>query len=210
MDPNFCSKFAKCVFLKRKIDLKGRKLQVIVKLANIQLTPENPKYAGGVWHVEGMKNEHIVSTGIYYYQTENITETKLAFRTDVQEPEYEQGDDKGVDAVFGLQNEEALNQEIGDITAIQGTSKHVSFFFFVVVAFSSFFFLLQTSSSFFQSLEYIFKTFFLQISSTSFLFLLFFNFFFKKRKSCLFSKCLATQSATLSIGRCKQTRIQKG
>lgn len=28
-------------------------LQVIVKLANIELTPEKPKYHGGVWHVEG-------------------------------------------------------------------------------------------------------------------------------------------------------------
>ena len=28
-------------------------LQVIVKLANIHLTPENPEYAGGSWHVEG-------------------------------------------------------------------------------------------------------------------------------------------------------------
>ena len=28
-------------------------LQVIAKLANIELTPENPKYRGGVWHVEG-------------------------------------------------------------------------------------------------------------------------------------------------------------
>lgn len=28
-------------------------LQVIVKLANIELTPEKPHYAGGSWHVEG-------------------------------------------------------------------------------------------------------------------------------------------------------------
>ena len=28
-------------------------LQVIVKLTNIELTPEKPKYHGGVWHVEG-------------------------------------------------------------------------------------------------------------------------------------------------------------
>ena len=28
-------------------------LQVIVKLANIELTPEKPEYAGGMWHVEG-------------------------------------------------------------------------------------------------------------------------------------------------------------
>ena len=33
----------------------GRKrgLQVIVKLANIELTPEKPRYEGGSWHVEG-------------------------------------------------------------------------------------------------------------------------------------------------------------
>ena len=30
-----------------------RGLQVIVKLANIELTPEKPEYAGGSWHVEG-------------------------------------------------------------------------------------------------------------------------------------------------------------
>ncbi|KAG6851319.1 hypothetical protein H0H87_001322, partial [Tephrocybe sp. NHM501043] len=28
-------------------------LQVIVKLANIHLTPEKPSYEGGTWHVEG-------------------------------------------------------------------------------------------------------------------------------------------------------------
>jgi hypothetical protein len=28
-------------------------LQVIVKLANIELTPENPEYEGGSWHIEG-------------------------------------------------------------------------------------------------------------------------------------------------------------
>jgi len=31
----------------------GGRLQVIVKLANIELTPEKPKYEGGTWHVEG-------------------------------------------------------------------------------------------------------------------------------------------------------------
>jgi len=39
-----------------KFDLQGhyarRGLQVIVKLANIQLTPEKPEYEGGSWHVE--------------------------------------------------------------------------------------------------------------------------------------------------------------
>jgi hypothetical protein len=34
-------------------DYKERGLQVIVKLANIHLTPEKPEYGGGAWHVEG-------------------------------------------------------------------------------------------------------------------------------------------------------------
>lgn len=41
----------------KRVDLKKefseRGLQIIVKLANIHLTPEKPNYAGGTWHVEG-------------------------------------------------------------------------------------------------------------------------------------------------------------
>jgi hypothetical protein len=41
----------------RQVDLKRefgeRGLQIIVKLANIHLTPEKPHYTGGTWHVEG-------------------------------------------------------------------------------------------------------------------------------------------------------------
>ena len=37
---------------------KGRPLQVIVKLANIEWTPEKPKYEGGSWHVEGKQVGH--------------------------------------------------------------------------------------------------------------------------------------------------------
>lgn len=59
--------------------LNGRKLQVIVKMASIVLTPEQPHYSGGVWHVEGMRNESIVATGIYYYSVENITYVVDAF-----------------------------------------------------------------------------------------------------------------------------------
>ena len=66
------------------VSLKGRTLQVIVKLANILLTPDRPNYPGGRWHVEGlspssplqrgeslnlspqgMRNEMIVSSFIY-------------------------------------------------------------------------------------------------------------------------------------------------
>lgn len=38
------------------VDLRedfGSTLQVIIKLANIHLTPDKPEYEGGTWHVEG-------------------------------------------------------------------------------------------------------------------------------------------------------------
>lgn len=60
----------------------ARRLQVIVKLANIHLTPENPTYDGGSWHVEGQLNEHICATALYYYDNHNITPSHLAFRTE--------------------------------------------------------------------------------------------------------------------------------
>ncbi|WP_181786009.1 DUF4246 domain-containing protein [Streptomyces phytophilus] len=96
-----------------RVDLRGRRLQVIVKLATIHLTPDKPEYAGGSWHVEGMMNERIVSTGIYYWDSENITDSTLGFRTALTEPRYEQNDDNGVREVYGLENEGALNQLLG-------------------------------------------------------------------------------------------------
>jgi hypothetical protein len=92
---------------------------VIVKLADIELTPENPRYSGGSWHVEGMVNENIVASGIYYYHTENITESRLNFRIQVREPNYEQSDNRGVEIMYGLVDEEALNQTLGGIITKQ-------------------------------------------------------------------------------------------
>lgn len=56
-------------------------LQIIVKMASIELTPEKPELPAGGWHVEGQMNEHIVGTALYYLDSENITDTRLDFRT---------------------------------------------------------------------------------------------------------------------------------
>ncbi|MEU3658883.1 DUF4246 domain-containing protein [Streptomyces sp. NPDC032940] len=103
-----------------RVDLRGRRLQVIVKLATIHLTPDRPEYAGGSWHVEGMLNERIVSTGIYYWDSENITESRLSFRTALDEPSYEQNDHTGLREVYGLENEDALNQVLGSASTPAG------------------------------------------------------------------------------------------
>lgn len=95
------------------MDLRARRLQVIVKLATVHLTPDKPGYSGGSWHVEGMMNERIVSTGIYYWDSENITDSRLSFRAAVGHPDYEQNDRNGVREVYGLDNEYAPNQVLG-------------------------------------------------------------------------------------------------
>jgi len=102
------------------VKLAGRQLQVIVKAANIVLGPDKPEYEGGSWHVEGMANEAIAATGIYYYEVENVTESKLLFRTAVEECDYEQNDDAGVQFVYGLENERPLNQPLGHIVVRKG------------------------------------------------------------------------------------------
>ncbi|AYA20547.1 DUF4246 domain-containing protein [Streptomyces alfalfae] len=103
-----------------RVDLRGRRLQVIVKLATIHLTPDKPEYAGGSWHVEGMLNERIVSTGIYYWDSENITESELGFRAALDDPDYEQNDDDGLREVYGLEDEDALNQVLGSASTPAG------------------------------------------------------------------------------------------
>lgn len=112
--------------------LRGRNLQVIVKLADIVLGRRQPndkdpeanearlRYDGGSWHVEGMLNERIVATGIYYYVSEGITRSDLAFRTGVDEPDYEQDDRSGVHAVYGMDDGDAMTLPLGSIETKQG------------------------------------------------------------------------------------------
>lgn len=67
--------------LREKFQESG--LQVIFKLANIHLKPDDPEYDGGTWHVEGALNEHICATALYYYDEENITDSRLSFRQSI-------------------------------------------------------------------------------------------------------------------------------
>lgn len=55
-------------------------LQIIVKMASIELTPDKPDFSEGGWHIEGQMNEHIAGTVLYYLDSENITTSSLSFR----------------------------------------------------------------------------------------------------------------------------------
>nr|WP_284453867.1 DUF4246 domain-containing protein [Streptomyces sp. MRC013] len=103
-----------------RVDLRGRRLQVIVKLTAVHLTPDKPEYPGGSWHVEGMLDERIVSTGVHYRDSEDITESRPGFRAALGDPYYEQNDDTGLREVHGLENEDALNQVLGSTATPAG------------------------------------------------------------------------------------------
>ncbi|KAG6904455.1 hypothetical protein DXG01_009829 [Tephrocybe rancida] len=115
------AKEAVAVDLRR--DFTKRGLQIIVKLANIHLTPKEPMYEGGSWHVEGQLNEHICASAIYYYDNENITTSKLSFRqmsrtdTDIK---YGQDDHKWLEVVFGCEQGGPGVQDSGTVDTPEG------------------------------------------------------------------------------------------
>ncbi|KAF7977251.1 hypothetical protein HWV62_4369 [Athelia sp. TMB] len=92
--------------------------------ANIHLTPEKPEYSGGTWHVEGQLNEHICATALYYYDSSNITESRLAFRQQSNHETYDisygQGEHGWLQDIFGCENEESSVQYVGDVVTKQG------------------------------------------------------------------------------------------
>ncbi len=96
-------------------------IQVIVKAANIVLTPENPVYPGGSWHLEGMAYEHIIATSIYYYQETNLTPSYLEFRRALEDLlHYPQSDDQYVHKHYGLRDEQPMSEYLGKVRTEEG------------------------------------------------------------------------------------------
>ncbi|KAI0021677.1 hypothetical protein F4780DRAFT_778460 [Xylariomycetidae sp. FL0641] len=103
-------------------------LQVIVKVASIELTPEKPEFPAGGWHVEGMMNEHICGTALYYLDSENVTSSSLSFRmqTDAYlNDDLETGQDSyhWLEQIYGTclgQRNSPCLQNYGSVTTKQG------------------------------------------------------------------------------------------
>lgn len=87
-------------------------LQIIVKMATTELTPEKPDFPPGNWHVEGQMNEHIIGTALYYLDSENVTPSHLHFR--MQTLEEQEDLDAPQDAYFWLQKVYGTRLALGD------------------------------------------------------------------------------------------------
>ncbi|KAJ2912666.1 hypothetical protein MD484_g7746, partial [Candolleomyces efflorescens] len=112
--------------LKEVYAKRGRPLQIIVKIANIELTPEKPVYGGGTWHVEGKLNEHICATAIYYHSCSNITDSSLGFRQLNSDDDFEacidyrQDDHAWLETIFGCAQGEPKMQVMGTVKTLEG------------------------------------------------------------------------------------------
>ncbi|KAJ2752581.1 hypothetical protein GGI19_003729 [Coemansia pectinata] len=102
--------------------LYGRRLQAIVKMANIELTSERSIYDGEDWNVAGLANERIIATGIFFYDVANIAPSSLRFREALcsWDFEAEQLDIDSVLKAYGieqsqLEEETPLSQELGSV-----------------------------------------------------------------------------------------------
>jgi hypothetical protein len=97
------------------ITLGGRKLQIFIKIQEIQLTPDKPSYHGEKWHLEGMANEAIVASAIYCYHCTNVSDCTLSFQEAVCTPMFEEGDERGVREVYGFVNGGQVVQKLGSV-----------------------------------------------------------------------------------------------
>lgn len=108
--------------------VRGRQLQVIVKVGNIILTPGNSTYPGGSWHIEGMPYEYIAATCIHYVQVENITDSYLEFRKPViineENCDYPQSDSAFTRHHYGVESHHdgTMNRYLGLIKCTEGSS----------------------------------------------------------------------------------------
>jgi hypothetical protein len=116
-------KYIRSVIRKSKgkdFKIKNRTLQVIPKIAIIELNKGKPSYEGGVWHVEGTPYEHIIASVVHYLSVdEGVTPSFLEFRKPVvineEHIEYEQNDEKYTTVHFGVEkhHEGVMNRYLG-------------------------------------------------------------------------------------------------
>ncbi|KAJ1807968.1 hypothetical protein LPJ56_006164, partial [Coemansia sp. RSA 2599] len=107
--------------------LRGRRVQVVVKMHNIVLSPEHPDYADDKeWYVEALSNERVIATVVCYYDEHNVTQGSIAFRDRLNDKiDYVEGDRRSLNLDYGMllnprATTEMLTKEIGSVDISQG------------------------------------------------------------------------------------------
>ena len=90
------------------LELDGA-VQVITKISTLLTSVKNAQETAEDWHLDGVPAERILATGLYYYDVQNICDSRLRFRlplADVDDATDYRQDDPQV----------ALNREMGEVS----------------------------------------------------------------------------------------------
>ncbi|KAJ2393306.1 hypothetical protein GGI05_002458, partial [Coemansia sp. RSA 2603] len=91
--------------------LHGRRLQVVVEMANIVLTPNSPEYTGTTWCAGKIKlcTDEVIATGVYCYDSDNVTDGGVELREylygygcESRDPYYDSGGGSEEDSDYDL------------------------------------------------------------------------------------------------------------
>ncbi|KAJ7058042.1 hypothetical protein C8F01DRAFT_1149278 [Mycena amicta] len=105
----------------KSVPLRGRTIQCIVHLTNIQLTPESPIIGNGDWEIAGMANERIIACATYCYAQENIASSSIDFRVATDEPDaHNEWDSDCMQTLYGIDADDPCVQKIGFVSSNAG------------------------------------------------------------------------------------------
>ncbi|KAG8818164.1 hypothetical protein FRC17_010918, partial [Serendipita sp. 399] len=104
-----------------RVTLRGKRIQVFIKLARLELTPDRPAFIGGQWHSDGSQEDHVVASGSVVLEQHNVTEGRIRFRMAVTRPTLGIDDpDSAAFIYWGKRRGSMLNQEIGSVVMKTG------------------------------------------------------------------------------------------
>ncbi|KAJ2840770.1 hypothetical protein FBU31_000133, partial [Coemansia sp. 'formosensis'] len=107
--------------------LHGRRLQAIVRMSNIELPSKKSVYGSKGWSVAGLDNEHIIATGILFYDVVNIAQCSLEFRESLTAYRTASNDNEfhAIRFAYGISEDlsgrpERFTQELGNVDIKDG------------------------------------------------------------------------------------------
>jgi hypothetical protein len=96
---------------------------------DLYMNNDSTEFEGGSWHTEGMLNERICATALFYYDSDNVTDCHLDFRTPADREElvmnlrYEQSQHFPIERTFAITNSDRETlQSIGGVLTTNSPS----------------------------------------------------------------------------------------
>ncbi len=114
-------RFQDWLFVDLKKEFWNIGVQMILRVMDIDLSPEKPHYEGDEWHVDGRMNERICATAIYAYSVHNTISASISFRRRINPEEAGYATDyirspPWAPEIYGARSSDPVIQHMGDVT----------------------------------------------------------------------------------------------